>query len=406
VAVAVGEVLQHRDPRMSTFAPPFFGPWGTVWGWWPALTLAAAPVALLVARAVLDRARDAGAVLGAAALAGCWTVALSLADGTAGLTHAIGSGYDYLIGVPLVSGPHRFLERYLDLTPQLPLHGRAHPPGMILTLWGLDRIGLGGTLPNALLAVTGWAAAVAAALVALRAVAGPAPARAAAPFVALAPACVFATANDAWFAGVAGWSAALVVVASGRTDPRGDLAALAGGLLAGVAIYHTYPAGLFLLPGPAVALARRRIRPLVVAALGGVVVVGIVSALGFSWWAGLAETRRQYADSVARFRPYWYFVFADLAILVVAVGPAVIAGLARLRDRRTWWLVGAAAVGVAMADLSGMSKAEVERIWLPFVPWLALAGCALPTRGWRRTGWLAAQVVPALALQMTLRSPW
>jgi methylthioxylose transferase len=84
----------------------------------------------------------------------------------------------------------------------------------------------------------------------------------------------------------------------------------------------------------------------------------------------------------------------------------VIAGLARLRDRRAWWLVGAALVGVAAADLSGMSKAEVERIWLPFVPWLALAGCALPTRGWRRTGWVAAQVVPAVALQMTLRSPW
>jgi hypothetical protein len=247
---------------------------------------------------------------------------------------------------------------------------------------------------------------VAAALVALRAVAGPTPARAAAPFVALAPACVFATANDAWFAGVAGWSAALVVVASGRTDRRGDLAALGGGLLAGVAAYLTYPAGLFLLPGPVVALVRRRIRPLVIAALGAALVVASVSLSGFSWTAGLAETRRQYGDSVARFRPYWYFVFADLAILAVAVGPAVIAGLARLRDRRAWWLVGAALVGVAAADLSGMSKAEVERIWLPFVPWLALAGCALPTSGWRRTGWLAVQVVPALALQMTLRSPW
>ncbi len=195
-------------------------------------------------------------------------------------------------------------------------------------------------------------------------------------------------------------------MASGRHDRRGDLAALAGGVLAGLAAYLTYPAALFLVPGPVVALARRRIRPLVIAAAGGALVVATVSSLGFSWFAGLAETRRQYAGSVARFRPYWYFVFANLAILAVAVGPAVIAGLARLRDRRAWWLVGAALAGVAVADLSGMSKAEVERIWLPFVPWLALAACALPTRGWRRTGWLVAQVVPALALQMTLRSPW
>jgi hypothetical protein len=195
-------------------------------------------------------------------------------------------------------------------------------------------------------------------------------------------------------------------VASGRTDRRGDVAALAGGLLGGVAGYLTYPAGLFLLPGPVVALVRRRIRPLVVAALGGAIVVATVSLAGFSWFAGQAETRRQYTHSVARFRPYWYFVFADVAILAVAAGPAVIAGLARLRDRRAWWLVGAALLGVAVADVSGMSKAEVERIWLPFVPWLALAGCALPTSGWRRTGWLAAQLVPAMALQMTLRSPW
>jgi methylthioxylose transferase len=410
VAVVVGERLQHRDRRMSTFAPPFYGPWGRVWGRgygrWPLLALGLGPVVVVVARRLLDRARGAAVVLGAGALAGIWTVALSLSEGTAGLTRAIGSGYDYLLGVSLVGDPHRFLARYLDLVPQLPLHGRAHPPGPIVTLWGLDRIGLGGTLPNALLAVTGFAAAVAAALVALRSVAGPTAARAAAPFVALAPATVFATANDAWFAGVAGWAVTLLVLASGRRDRWGDVEALAGGLLAGVTAYLTYPAGLFLLPAAAVALMRRRWRPLVVGAVGLAVVATTVTLLGFSWFAGLAETRAQYAVSAARFRPYWYFVFADLAILVVVIGPAAVAGVARLRDRRAWWLVGAALAGVTLADLSGLSKAEVERIWLPFVPWLMLACCALPTRGWRRTGWLAAQVVLALALQMTLRSPW
>ena len=32
-----------------------------------------------------------------------------------------------------------------------------------------------------------------------------------------------------------------------------------------------------------------------------------------------------------------------------------------------------------------MSKAEVERIWLPFVPWLLLSTALLPER-WRRLG--------------------
>jgi hypothetical protein len=368
--------------------------------------LAVAPLVVAGGRA-LDRSRRATpAIGGAAVLAAVWTVALSLSEGTAGLTRAIGSGYDYLVGVPLVGDPRRFLADYLDLSPRLPLHGRAHPPGMILTLWGLDRAGLGGTVPNALLAVAGFGAAVAAALVCLREVAGAAAARAAAPFVALPPAAVFATSNDAWFAGVAAWSAALLVLASGRRDRRGDGLALGAGVLAGVGAYLTYPVALFLLPGPAVVVLRRRVRPLLVAALGLAAVVAAVSLLGFSWWDGLAETRRQYADSVARFRPYWYFVLADLAILAVAVGPAAVAGLVRLRDRRAWWLVGAALVGVLVADVSGLSKAEVERIWLPFVPWLALACCALPTTGWRRTGWLASQVTVATALQLVLRSPW
>ena len=40
---------------------------------------------------------------------------------------------------------------------------------------------------------------------------------------------------------------------------------------------------------------------------------------------------------------------------------------------------------VVVADLSLMSRAEVERIWLPFVPWL-LVGCALLPDRWRRWG--------------------
>ena len=43
------------------------------------------------------------------------------------------------------------------------------------------------------------------------------------------------------------------------------------------------------------------------------------------------------------------------------------------RDRRAWLVVGAALVAVALADLSGMSKAEVERIWLPFAPFVLAA---------------------------------
>ncbi len=82
-------------------------------------------------------------------------------------------------------------------------------------------------------------------------------------------------------------------------------------------------------------------------------------AAGFSWLAGLAATRAQYWAGVASRRPYSYFLVGNLAAFALAVGPAAAVGLARLRDRRTWLLVGGALVAVvALADLSGMSKAR------------------------------------------------
>jgi hypothetical protein len=56
------------------------------------------------------------------------------------------------------------------------------------------------------------------------------------------------------------------------------------------------------------------------------------------------------------------------------------------------------------ADLSGMSKAETERIWLPFTLWLPAAAAHLPRRDHR--GWLAAQAVAALLLNHLLLLNW
>lgn len=52
------------------------------------------------------------------------------------------------------------------------------------------------------------------------------------------------------------------------------------------------------------------------------------------------------------------------------------------------------------ADLSGLSKAEVERIWLPFAVWLPVATAHL-SAGHRRW-WLAAQAGTALAVNHLL----
>ena len=154
----------------------------------------------------------------------------------------------------------------------------------------------------------------------------------------------------------------------------------------------------------AVAVRRRRMRPLVIAAAATAVIALAFGAAGFWWPSGLAAARVQYFHGAARFRPQGYFWIGNLGAFALALGPAAAVGVARLRDGRIWLLVGAALLAVALADLSGMSKGEVERIWLPFVPWILVATAAFDEAS--PNGWLALQAAAAVAIQLVVRSPW
>ena len=343
-------------------------------------------------------------VLSFVAAAG-WAVALALVDGPGGLIRSPSNVRDYLHDLPLVGSPVPFLRDFTDRIGGFTTHVRAHPPGMILLLWGLDGQGLSGPWWVAALEIAGGASATLAALVALREVAGPDRARAAAPFLAFVPAAVtLASSGDALFAGVGGWSVALLVLATGREGRRADALSLSGGLLLGATIFLSY--GLILLAAipVAVALARRRFRPMLLAGAGVWVAVLAFLSAGFWWVEGLLATRLQYLASVARDRPYFYFVVANLVAFALVVGPATVAALLRARPGGAWPLVAGALVAIALADLSGMSKGEVERIWLPFVPWVVIATGELPAAG--RRAWMGLTVATALALQMMVRMPW
>ena len=103
-------------------------------------------------------------------------------------------------------------------------------------------------------------------------------------------------------------------------------------------------------------------------------------------------------------RPYGYFLLADLAVFLLMIGPAAVAGIARINLRRgtAGWLVIAALVAVVISDLSGYMRGEVERIWLPYAPWVVVAAAALT----HMRGWLLLQVAVALAVQGLVISPW
>jgi hypothetical protein len=170
--------------------------------------------------------------------------------------------------------------------------------------------------------------------------------------------------------------------------------------------------GLVLL-GPlalAVLAAARSWRPLPIAALAALAVVLVFAAYGFAWWEAFPVVRERYWDGIAADRPAAYWLWGDLAALLVSAGPVLGAGLGALAaawrraDRAVVLLVAAAAVSVLLADLSRMSKAEVERIWLPFVPWLLVSTALLPDR-WRRPG-LALQLATALLVEALLFTTW
>ncbi len=407
MAYVGGRWLQAAGYRMQVNAPPLTG------NVEPRLGLTALPagvVGAVGARWGVDRARRLPwrrlmALTFLAALV--WAAALAAWDGVGGFTRSSLSPVDYLQALPTIgSAPGAFLRGFAANVGSLPAHVRAHPPGLVLTLWGMDRVGLGGAGWAAALQMLGGAASVPAVLLAMRDVAGERAARAAAPFAVLSCGALFWSSGDAVFLGVGAWAVTLVVLATSRRGPISAALGLGGGALFGLGAMLSYGLPLLAVIPLTVALARRRPGPVLLAgatALG--VVSGLCAALGWSWFQGLAITRAQYAVSLARIRPYAYFVWANLAAFAVVLGPAVWVALTRLRDRRAWWLIAAALLAVVLADLSGLSKGEVERIWLPFAPWIVLATASFEEADGARR-WLGAQVVWALLIQWAVRSPW
>jgi methylthioxylose transferase len=391
--------------------------WRPSWRLVFAITVGAAAV-VWAPRAARD-ARWRTVLTGSTVLGAAWAVALAMVDGVHGLVASVGLKNEYFLDVGRVGSPGEFLRGFVGHIETYRVHVQGHPPGFLLTLWSLDWLGFGSQAATATLEIAVGVLAIPAVLLTVREVAGEQAARAAAPFVACAPIAIWiATSADAFYTGVSAWAVALVVLATGRRDRRGDALALAGGVLFGVTAFLSYGLVLLALVPAVVAWDRRRVRPLAVATLGALPVFLVFALAGFWWFDGLAATHARYFAGVAARRPYAEFFVANLACFAIALGPALAIALAWLRDRRLWTLVGAALAAVALAALSGMSKGEVERIWLPFAVWVLPAAAALglvsvgeggrvggisPERAAR---WLAVQVAFAIGLQTLVRSPW
>lgn len=408
VGWAWGSHLNDLGRPILLDAPPLFGEWDLRIDWKVLAPIAIAALVITAAPRLTVALSFRRLLATTAGVAAIWILALALTGGFGGIFDPLTQKPEYLGGVGFIDSPGTFLATFTDRIDAFPTHIRSHPPGFVLGLWGLGQIGLGGTHVASLLVVAVAASTPIAALLALRALAGEGYARGAAPFLALFPGAVWiATTADGLYMGVGAWAVACLVLAL-TADPgrRADLLALAGGLLFGACAFLSYGLMLLALIPLVVAVDRRRLRPLVIAAGAVLAVMGAFLAAGFNWIDGYLAIRDQYLGSIAAERPYEYFLLNNLAAFAICAGPAFVLALARSRPRPAWLLVGGALAIIAVADLSGMSKAEVERIWLPFLPWALLAVAALPrTVGWMR-GTLAAQAAVVIAVQVGVSTPW
>ena len=402
LGVAIGGRIINESHATLVHAPPLFGRFnlrvtvatllafgvGCTLAWWgPRIAAAVTWRTLLVVTAFA---------------AGVWALSLAMVDGIDALTAPLSGPHDYLAAVERVGSPAAFLRSFTDRLEDLSLHVQGHPPGMVLILWGLEWIGLGGQTWTTVLVIGAGASATTAALLTVRAMSGESNARKLAPFLALSPAVIWiATSADAFFLGVGAWGIALLALGAQR---RSDRLSLAGGVVLGLILFLSYGA-VALAPVALVAVAvHRRLRPLLVATSGVAAVVALFAAAGFWWFDGLAGTVARYEAGVAAQRPFAWFAVANLAAFALALGPAVAVGLGRIRGAPTAALTCAALIGVLAADLSGLSKGEVERIWLIFVPWVLAICVTFDLR--RSRGMLVLQGLTALAIQTGVRTPW
>jgi hypothetical protein len=402
--------------------------------------ITAVVVALLVALAgpgVAARLRW-GPLLGLAYVASAaWTLGLALIDGyQVGIVDRLTTATEYLVEVRRFPGLEPFLttftSRIVGMRPDtLVTHASGHPPlATLFYVWVGDLFGPGGEPAGLATLLLGASApvAVAAAIGALGGLRAGRPelplapetvtagrdlARRYLPFGVLVPGAVWVGVSaDGMFAAVFAWGVAFLALGAVRRGVLGATLCLLGGVVLGGALFLSYGLVAGGLVPIVVAILVRRWSPLVAGAVGAAAVVGLFAYGGFWWLDGYEQVKLRYyqVGEYGLLRPYTYWVWANLAAFALTIGPAAVAGIRRL----AWWprrappavllLVGAVLLAVAAADVSGLSKSEVERIWLPFATWAVLACALLPPRSAR--WWLLVQAALAITVNSLLLTTW
>jgi methylthioxylose transferase len=297
-------------------------------------------------------------------------------------------------------GPRFFLDRFAETVPALPVHAAGHPPGMLLALHALGIASPGGM---AALCIGVGAFAVPLTYLLGRTVLDEPRARVAALLLAVAPGALAfgATSADAVYLTLGLLAAWPLAARSWATRGAGAVA---------LAVASLFAWSLLAVGAWAAILTWRRdgLRAVVVlsalCAIALVVFYGVLyAATGFDPIGTLRATGDVYRAGVASTRPYWYWLFGSPTAFLLVLGLPI-----------SWYALRALAAGrtvavaifavLALAAILGFTKAETERIWLFFAPFVCLAASAAP--GLRLRPVLAALAVQALVYELVFDTIW
>lgn len=408
---AVGLLVERSGTVLGTAMPPFVMGWLPHVDLWVVAAVAALGALVVCGPALLELPRWAflASVTGAALAAGLTLGAAR--GGTHGWDAIFDTGpggsfeakNEYLPGLPALSyGTRFFLDRFAELAPAVPVNVAGHPPGLLLFahLTGL-------TTPARLAALCIAAAAACAPLTYLLARGlghEERAARIAGLLAAASPGLLLfgVTSADAVYAALGTATAALLVRRS--WGARG-----AGALLLAVAAFCSWT---LLAIGAFAALVawqregwRTAARLAALCALPFLVFNGaLAAAYGYNPIGTLRATEAVYRHSLAQIRPTWFWVLGSPVAWAVCAGLPLSGGwLVAVRRRDP----GAVALGavVLIASALAFTKAETERIWLPFVPLVcAAAATVIPPRRLRAI--LLALALQALVTQLLFDTVW
>jgi methylthioxylose transferase len=410
--IATGLILRRRTPgALGTPLPPFLMRWSPDIRWPALIAVAVGAIAAAVIVWAVPRVRHPAAF---ATLVYATTLAVGLAVsaarlGTAGWDHVFDLGphgsweasREYLTALPaLRDGIGHYIGHFQDLLPSLPTHTKGNPPGplvaiKLLSLTTASRLALACMTVGSLVAPLTYLLG--------RSLGGERRGRIAAALAAFSPSVLIYgfTSVDFVFAAIAAAVAALLV--SGRPAVRA-----AGCAAAGLAVFCSWV--LLAIPAWAVVVCWIRRGPAAAARLAAGLVAGILGvtiALALLWGydpiAIFRVAERTYGIGAAAQRPYWFWLFGSAAAWLVLLGAPIAWTALRSLQRGDAAAIGLAVV-IVVSAIAGFTKAETERIWLPYVPLACAAAAAMPIR--RLGPVMIALLAETIAIELLFGTVW